>query len=134
MSPIAIERRIASMQNALQDALRVAPDRLVDEMRIASSDRHVLALAVASEADSIITLNLRDFPRDYCESLGIAVVTPDEAARELAYNNLVGVSQALEEIAARRRKPPVTVDELLKRWAPHLPTFVDSMSGLSGRR
>lgn len=41
-------------------------------------DRHVLAAAVACEADRIITCNLRDFPLDSCEPHGVEPEHPDD--------------------------------------------------------
>ena len=41
-------------------------------------DRHVLAAALAAEADIICTSNLADFPEPVVAGLGFSVMTPDE--------------------------------------------------------
>jgi len=129
LSPPLINYRLAAMERALPNALASVSEDEVRRMQISNNDRHVLALAVVSAADSIITFNVRDFPRDYCENLGIEILTPDETAAELASHDLAGVTNAVHEIAHRRRNPSVSMDELLVRWETQLPSFVAAMRG-----
>ena len=125
LSPAAIDRRLAAMQRALPDAPAEAPRTLIEQMRVEANDRHVLALAVAVGADAIITFNVRDFPADYCSSLGVEVLTPDDFAVITLHDDPVGVMKALQEIVGRRKLPSVTVGDLLDRWQVQLPGFVD---------
>ena len=125
LSPAAIDRRLAAMQRALPDAPAEAPRALVEQMRVEANDRHVLALAVATSADAIVTFNIRDFAADYCMSLGIEVLTPDELAVETLRGDSVGVMAALREIALRRKMPSMNVDDLFECWQVQLPGFVD---------
>ncbi|MEU1603496.1 PIN domain-containing protein [Micromonospora matsumotoense] len=67
----AIDRRIAFMNAAFEDALVTGYETLIDQMSNDPKDRHVLAAAVATGADSIITCNLRDFPLAACEPHGV---------------------------------------------------------------
>ncbi|MDR2108404.1 MAG: PIN domain-containing protein [Coriobacteriales bacterium] len=46
-------------------------------------DIHVLAAAIAAEADIICTANTKDFPRAALEPLGLEVMTPDAMLCEL---------------------------------------------------
>lgn len=46
-------------------------------------DRHVLAAALAAEADVLCTSNTKDFPSDVVAALGIDVLTPDELLSRL---------------------------------------------------
>ncbi|MBU6212823.1 MAG: hypothetical protein KJS73_11560, partial [Gammaproteobacteria bacterium] len=46
--------------------------------------------SIASGADSIITLNTRDFPLDYCSSLGVSVLSPDAALSEMLIEDPLG--------------------------------------------
>lgn len=43
-----------------------------------AADRHVLAAAITGQADVILTLNLRDFPRRGLEGHGLRAVAPDD--------------------------------------------------------
>ena len=125
LSPDAVEHRIAAMQRALPDAQAHIADESPKYLRVASSDRHVLALAVSVRADSIITLNFRDFPSTYCQSFGVGVLSPDDVLTQIMTEDSLGVSVALQEIAERRRLPPMTIDGLLDRWSLNLPKFVE---------
>jgi predicted nucleic acid-binding protein len=124
LSPAAVEHRIAAMQRALPDAQVHIADESPKYLRVASSDRHVLALAVSVRADSIITLNIRDFPSTYCQSFGVGVLSPDDVLTQIVTEDSLGVSVALQEIADRRQQPSMTIGELLSKWESRLPSFV----------
>jgi excisionase family DNA binding protein len=74
----------------------VAAHRLVrvhwsPTMPITEHDRHVLALAVHGDADSIVTFNLRDFPASACEPYGVEAVDPDSFAVAVAESDRRGL-------------------------------------------
>lgn len=76
-----------------------------------ADDRHVLAAAMAGHADCIVTANLKDFPRDVLEPLGIEVLHPDAflvAQIELAP---LHVLPAFKAMRARHLNPAVTPEE-----------------------
>lgn len=112
------------MNLAVPSALDEAPETLVAAMPIAEHDRHVLALAVHVDADSIVTFNLRDFPGTACEPYGIEAVDPDSFTAAIADDDPVRVQAALGDIARRRTRPAMTVHELLDRLVTVLPIFV----------
>lgn len=127
LTPDAIAYRIDRMNLAVPNALDEAPEALVTAMPITQHDRHVLALAVHVEADSIVTFNLRDFPFAACEPYGIEVVDPDSLTAAIADADPTRVQTALGDIARRRTRPAMTVDELLNRLVTVLPTFVSQV-------
>lgn len=124
LTPEAIVYRIDRMNLAVPAALDEAPEALVAAMPIAEHDRHVLALAVHVEADSIVTFNLRDFPAATCEPYGVAVVDPDSFAVAVVEGDPARVHAALADIARRRTRPAMTVHDILDRFATVLPSFV----------
>jgi hypothetical protein len=79
LTPDAIAYRFDRMNLAAPSALDEAPETLVAAMPISEHDRHVLALAVHVEADSIVTFNVRDFPAVSCEPYGIEAMDPDSS-------------------------------------------------------
>ena len=129
LSPTALTRRLAAMQRALPDATAEVPRALIEQMEINPADRHVLALAVATGADAIVTFNVRDFPAEYCMPLGVEILTPDEFALETLQSDTDGVMKALSSIARRRKLPSMSVGELLDLWQFQLPRFVELAQG-----
>jgi predicted nucleic acid-binding protein len=127
LSPDAIAYRIDRMNRALPGALDDAPESLIEAMPVNEHDRHVLALAVHVEADSIVTFNLRDFPARACEPYGIEALDPDSFALAIAEIDPARAQAALADIARRRTRPPMTVHEILDRLATVLPNFVSRM-------
>ncbi|HXH56242.1 PIN domain-containing protein [Iamia sp.] len=57
LDPAAIDRRLDHLNRALPDALREIPPSLIEAMPVNEQDRHVLALAVAVRAPTIVTEN-----------------------------------------------------------------------------
>ncbi len=76
-------------------------------------DRHVLAAAVVSEAQTIVTQNLKDFPPASTAPYGIDVQHPDEFLLGL-HGLAPGLSAGIVTMqAAALQRPPLSVDELL---------------------
>ena len=125
LSSVAIDYRIDRMNLALADARQGPPSgELIESMPINAKDRHVLALAVHVEADCVVTFDLGDFPAALCEPYGLEPLHPDELLDALAVNEPERVAVALVEMAARRRRPPMTPTQLLDRLELTIPKFV----------
>ncbi len=127
LTPDAIAYRIDQMNRAVPGALEEAPEGLIKAMPIVEHDRHVLALAVHVEADSLVTFNLRDFPASACEPYGVEAVDPDSFAVAVAEGDPSRAHVALSDIARRRTRPPMTDHELLDRLEIVLPNFVSQI-------
>jgi hypothetical protein len=114
------------MERAFQDA--EVPDAaiasLAPTMLNEPADRHVLAAAVASDADAIVTSNVRHFPAAACEPFGVEVVHPDALLCELHERAAARMRVVLTEQAAALSRPPLTVKELLDLLAATVPEFV----------
>lgn len=125
LSAAAIGYRIDRMNAALPDACRELPeDDVVDSMPINPKDRHVLALATHVEADCIVTFNLGDFPNALCEPYGVEALHPDDLLDAVAATDPARTAAAVSEMAARRKRPPMTVRQLLDRLEMTIPMFV----------
>ncbi|MBF9031956.1 PIN domain-containing protein [Rhodobacterales bacterium HKCCE3408] len=82
------------------------------------NDAHVLATARAAGADSIVTLNLRDFPRRATASLGIAAIHPDPFLLRLMEDAPEAVAAVAEAVRARTEADlgaPIEIRALFKR-------------------
>lgn len=125
LTDVAIDYRIERMNLAIPDAFHgQPPDELVESMPVNAKDRHVLALAVQVEADCVVTFDLGDFPTTMCEPYGVEPLHPDDVLDALAVDEPNRVAAALTEMAARRRRPPMTPTILLDRLELTIPKFV----------
>ena len=77
-------------------------------------DRHVLAAAIASSSDAIVTFNLKDFPKATVAKYNIEVLHPDDFIFHQFGLNNAGVIIAAQRCRARLRNPPKTSEEYLQ--------------------
>ena len=78
-----------------------------------ANDRHVLAAAIAGHADSIVTINIKDFPISVLGPLGITVLHPDEfLLQQLELEPLV-VLPAFKVMRARLKTPTYTPEKFV---------------------
>lgn len=86
-------------------------------------DRHVLAAAVASQAQAVITTNLKDFPESASLPYGIEVMHPDEFLMVLYRLDSELAVEIISQQAADLRNPPVSVHDVLDALEQTVPTF-----------
>ncbi len=92
-------------------------------------DRHVLAAAIKSKAELIVTSNLKHFPRAALEPWGISAVHPSSYLITLYAMDPGVVVAKLEAIARRRKLAP---EEMLGRLAKSLPAFARHVADALG--
>ena len=110
-----VAHRVSRMRAAFPEALvpAAAVTRLERAMTNDTKDRHVLAAAVASPAEAVVTVNLRHFRREDCEPYDISVLHPDEFLVTLLDLDPSTVRAELSAQTAALTRPAVTFDELL---------------------
>ncbi len=139
-----LDRTRRLMAIAIPDAEVEGYERLIVEQITLPDprDRHVLAAAIAADADLLVTWNLADFPAQATTDLRLSVVTPDEFVLRLGQADADAVGAVVEEQAAALRQPPMTTTELLdgleaiglKASVAALRTRLDILTGGSGCR
>jgi hypothetical protein len=87
----------------------------------------VLAAAVLSNAQVVITLNLEDCPVEACEPFAIEPVHPDMFLLDLYRLDGDRVHEALERQIAALSRPPMTLVELLDRLEASVPSFAHTI-------
>jgi len=87
--------------------------RLLPVMTNDPKDRHVLAAAVASAADGIVTFNLRDFAADACDLYDIQVLHPDRFLTALYDLDPETVEAEVTAQARVLQRPPVSRSDLV---------------------
>jgi predicted nucleic acid-binding protein len=118
-----------AMRRAFDTAAVPEPaiERLESAMTNDPKDRHVLATAVAVNAQVIITLNLKHFPPNACEPFGIEPLHPDAFLLDLHSLDSDTAFEVVERQAAALTRPPMTVEELLDRLAATVPNFAQAL-------
>lgn len=110
-----------SMREAIQDweVPESAWGPLVPSIHLPDpNDAHVLAAAIACNADYIVTFNLKDFPRDILNEHGIILSDPDSFIIEQWDMDPIGAILAFKQMRARRKKPrsgPSEFADILER-------------------
>ncbi|UGT58276.1 PIN domain-containing protein [Nocardia asteroides] len=102
----SVDRRIAQMCSAFPDAMVTGYESLVSGMDNDPKDRHVLAAAVRSGAEVLVTFNIRDFPEHALKAYDLIAITPDEFLLDQLdlYPGLT-ISTLRVQAAAYRRDP-----------------------------
>jgi predicted nucleic acid-binding protein len=106
------------MCNAVPDFLTTGYEELIDGLHLPDpDDRHVLAAAIRSGSQVVVTENLGDFPANVLQAYNIEAQTPDVFLLHLVDLSPRTVLGVLEAQAAALRNPAMNTDELLDRLA-----------------
>ncbi|GAB1824096.1 PIN domain-containing protein [Herbidospora sp. RD11066] len=102
------------MNAALPGALVAGYEALTESLKLPDADdRHVLAAAIKSGAEIIVTSNLKDFPVGAVETYGIVAMTPDDFVLDQLDLDEGTVRTCVQEIANGRTRPPKTFAAIL---------------------
>lgn len=104
---------IQKMRAAVPDCLVYGFEYLIDSLELPDpKDRHVLAAAIRSHAEGIITYNLKHFPQDVCSKHCIDVLHPDDFVLCQIDLNAGAVITAIQNLIADF-KAPISGDDFL---------------------
>ena len=116
LDAVKLSRTRALMAGAIRDVLVVGYEPLIDIVSLPDpDDRHVLAAAVRSRAQLIVTNNLRDFPSTALTVWGVEAVSPDAFVRAQIDLDRDVVYAAVTRIADSWRNPPGAVADVIAR-------------------
>ncbi len=111
-----LDRTCELMCDAVPDCLTTGYEDLIGGLCLPDpNDRHVLAAAIRSGSQVIVTENLGDFPSHVLETYGIDTQTPDVFVLHLVELSPRTVYGVLEAQAAALSNPPIDLDHLLQR-------------------
>lgn len=109
-----IERTRDLMNAHVRDCLVTGYEDLIDSVTLPDpGDRHVLAAAIRSGADVIVTSNLSDFPRETLSKYGIDAQNPDEFVMHLIDLAPNLVCSAAKKQRESLKNPPLAVEQFL---------------------
>lgn len=98
-------------------------ETLVNTMTNDPKDRHVLAAAVFSRAQVIVTLNLRHFPEEALLPFSVVAESPDRFLTRLFLEDRAQIIDLLAQQARALRHPPMTLGDIVNNLELHVPTF-----------
>ena len=109
-----LDRTICMMNDAVPGAAVTEYESLVEGLVLPDpDDRHVLAVAIRSNASVIVTFNQNDFPATALEPLGIEAQHPDEFAENLLDLDPAAVIAAAQRQRRQLKNPTIDVDRFL---------------------
>lgn len=107
-------KRINKANQAFPDALVVNYESLIDGLTLPDTDdRHVLAAAIKTNANIIVTNNLKDFPKEYLATFGLSAKSPDNFLTDIIDLNPDTATKAFKELVLNRRNPDLDEFEVL---------------------
>lgn len=110
-----INRTRTMMNAAVDDALVFEYEYIIPSLELPDpEDRHVLAAAIASTSNYIITFNLKDFPGAILEKYEIEAQHPDRFISDLIDLKSSTVLTSAEACRQRLKNPPKSAEEYLE--------------------
>lgn len=109
-----IQKQISRANTAFPDALVQNYEALIETLELPDpDDRHVLAAAIKTNANVIVTNNLEDFPEDYLASFGLSAKSADDFITDLIDLNHGAAVEAFRSLVLNRTNPDLDEYEVL---------------------
>lgn len=111
-----IKKRVGWANQAFPDAMVANYEVLIEGLTLPDEkDRHVLAAAIKTNANIIVTNNLKDFPEDYLYSFGLSAKNADDFLTETIDLNQEVAIRSFRKLVLNRRNPDLDEFEILDR-------------------
>lgn len=109
-------KRINVAQMAFPDALVENYESLIEGLDLPDEkDRHVLAAAIKTNANVIVTNNLKDFPKEYLATFGLKAKSVDDFITDIIDLNQEKAIEAFKELVLNRTNPDLDEFQILDR-------------------
>lgn len=109
-----INKRISKAEAAFPDALVTNYEALIDSLDLPDQkDRHVLAAAIKTNANLIVTNNLKDFPLEKLEAYGLSAKSADDFLTDIIDLNHETAVFAFRKMVLHRTNPEMDEFEVL---------------------
>jgi predicted nucleic acid-binding protein len=109
-----LARTRALMDENVLGALVTGFESLIPSINLPDEDdRHVVAVAIQSGAEAIITFNLKDFPDSALAAYGITAMSPDDFIADLMELNSSVVIEAARNHRCGLKHPAFSASEYL---------------------
>ena len=109
-----IDKRIGWANQAFPDAMVENYEILIGGLTLPDEkDRHVLAAAIKTNANIIVTNNLKDFPNKYLNTFGLSAKSADDFLTETIDLNPNVAIDSFRKLVINRRNPDLDEYEVL---------------------
>lgn len=109
-----LEQTRSKMDLHVRDCLVEGYEELIESLNLPDpNDRHVLAAAIRSSAQTIVTYNLSDFPSQALSRYEVDAQHPDEFLRHLLDLAPARVMRTVQETRLSLKNPPKNSEEYL---------------------
>lgn len=110
-----LQLTIKAMNDAFPDSNVEKFDALIPSIILPDpNDRHVVAAAIRSKADVIVTYNLKDFPKSIENLYDIEIQHPDEFLCNVFDLHPEKAKEAFTKMVKRLKNPPKSQSEVLE--------------------
>ena len=109
------ERLLSEIERTFPQSRCDDYEALIARCDNAEHDRHVLALALRTDAAIIVTNNLKDFPPASLKPHGVRACSLDDFLSDPEGFDDEALSEAMSLMASRYRAPPLSSDDLMER-------------------
>lgn len=114
ISKIEASARVDIVNTAFPDALVENYEPLIETLTLPDSkDKHVLAAAIKTNANLIVTNNLKDFPKDYISSFGLKAKNADDFLTDIIDLNHERSIKAFRDLVLNKKNPPLDEYQVL---------------------
>lgn len=114
------------------DALVNDYEPLIPDLTNHVKDRHVLAAAIVGDAEVIVTLNGKHFPRSSLKPYGIEAQRPGVFLAQFCPVHTEAMFDIIRGRVKHNRKPPTTEEAVIAALAKVAPEFVQALTKQSG--
>ena len=112
-----IEKRTLNANLAFPDAMVVNYEPLIEGLKLPDAkDRHVLAAAIKTNANMIVTNNLKHFPNDYLSSFGLSAKNADDFLTDTIDLNPDQALQSFLKLVQNKSNPDLDHFQVLDRY------------------
>lgn len=114
VSEIEANKRIEKAQLAFPDGLVTNYESLIEGLELPDpKDRHVLAAAIKTNANIIVTNNLKDFPEEYLATFSLKAKSADDFITDIIDLNPDQAVSAFNELVLNRTNPDLDAFQIL---------------------
>lgn len=110
------EQRVFKANLAFPDAMVQNYEGLIAHLTLPDGkDRHVLAAAIKTNANIVVTNNIKDFPKEYLQSFSLRTKTTDDFLTDIIDLNPKQAIAAFKELVLNKKNPPLDEFQVLDR-------------------